>query len=40
MTAPGHTALRTTVGWNLEIMFMFAILGFVFLPQPFAHAEG
>jgi hypothetical protein len=29
-TAPGPTALRTTVGWNLEIMFMFAILGFVF----------
>jgi hypothetical protein len=29
-TAPGPTALRTTVGWNLEIMFMFALLGFVF----------
>jgi hypothetical protein len=29
-TAPGPTALRTTVGWNIEIMFMFAILGFVF----------
>ena len=29
-TAPGPTALRTTVGWNLEIMFMFAILGFIF----------
>ena len=29
-TAPGTTALRTTVGWNIEIMFMFAILGFIF----------
>lgn len=29
-TAPGPTALRTTVGWNIEIMFMFALLGFVF----------
>lgn len=29
-TAPGPTALRTMVGWNIEIMFMFAILGFVF----------
>jgi hypothetical protein len=29
-TAPGPSALRTTVGWNLEIMFMFAVLGFVF----------
>lgn len=29
-TTPGPTALRTTVGWNIEIMFMFAILGFVF----------
>jgi hypothetical protein len=29
-TAPGPSALRTTVGWNLEIMFMFALLGFVF----------
>ena len=29
-TAPGPSALRTTVGWNIEIMFMFAILGFVF----------
>jgi hypothetical protein len=29
-TAPGPTALRTTVGWNLEIMFMFALLGLVF----------
>ncbi|MDD2993732.1 MAG: hypothetical protein PHG73_09360, partial [Pygmaiobacter sp.] len=29
-TAPGETALRTTVGWNIEIMFMFAILGIVF----------
>jgi hypothetical protein len=29
-TVPGPTALRTTVGWNIEIMFMFAILGFIF----------
>src|SRR5208282_703528 len=29
-TTPGPTALRATVGWNIEIMFMFAILGFVF----------
>lgn len=29
-TAPGPTALRTMVGWNIEIMFMFAIAGFIF----------
>jgi hypothetical protein len=29
-TAPGDTALRTMVGWNIEIMFMFAIAGVVF----------
>ncbi|MFH1153650.1 MAG: hypothetical protein V1793_07535 [Pseudomonadota bacterium] len=29
-TAPGETALRTMVGWNIEIMFMFSILGIVF----------
>ncbi len=29
-TAPGPTALRTMVGWNLEIMFMFAIAGIVY----------
>lgn len=29
-TAPGDTALRTTVGWNIEIMFMFLLLGFVY----------
>ncbi len=29
-TAPGDTALRTMVGWNIEIMFMFAISGIVF----------
>ena len=29
-TTPGPTALRTTVGWNIEIMFMFAIAGFIF----------
>ena len=30
-TAPGPTALRTMVGWNIEIMFMFAISGIVFI---------
>jgi hypothetical protein len=29
-TAPGPTAMRTMVGWNLEIMFMFALSGLVF----------
>lgn len=29
-TAPGPTALRTMVGWNLEIMFMFALAGLVY----------
>jgi hypothetical protein len=29
-TTPGPTALRTTIGWNIEIMFMFSILGFIF----------
>ena len=29
-TAPGPTALRTGMGWNIEIMFMFAIAGVVF----------
>jgi len=29
-TAPGDTALRTMVGWNIEIMFMFAISGIIF----------
>lgn len=37
-TAPGPTALRTMIGWNIEIMFMFAILGIIFyntiLPDP------
>lgn len=28
--APGPTALRTLVGWNIEIMFMFAIVGIVY----------
>ena len=26
-TAPGPTALRTMVGWNIEIMFMFLLAG-------------
>ena len=29
-TAPGPTALRTMMGWNIEIMFMFAISGIIF----------
>ena len=29
-TTPGDTALRTMVGWNIEIMFMFAIAGFIY----------
>jgi len=29
-TVPGETALRTMMGWNIEIMFMFAIAGIVF----------
>jgi hypothetical protein len=29
-TTPGDTALRTMVGWNIEIMFMFAISGIVY----------
>jgi len=29
-TTPGHTALRTMVGWNIEIMFMFLLLGIVY----------
>jgi hypothetical protein len=28
-TAPGPTALRTMVGWNIEIMFMFALSGII-----------
>lgn len=29
-TVPGETALRTMVGWNIEIMFMFAIAGIIY----------
>jgi len=29
-TTPGETALRTMVGWNIEIMFMFALSGIIF----------
>jgi hypothetical protein len=29
-TTPGVTALRTTVGWNIEIMFMFSIAGIIY----------
>jgi len=27
---PGETALRTMMGWNIEIMFMFAISGIIY----------
>jgi hypothetical protein len=29
-TTPGDTALRTMMGWNIEIMFMFSIAGIIF----------
>ena len=29
-TTPGDTALRTMVGWNIEIIFMFLLLGIIF----------
>jgi hypothetical protein len=29
-TTPGDTALRTLVGWNIEIMFMFAVVGIIY----------
>lgn len=29
-TTPGDTALRTMIGWNIEIMFMFAIVGIIY----------
>jgi len=29
-TTPGDTALRTMVGWNIEIMFMFLIIGIIY----------
>lgn len=29
-TTPGPTALRVFVGWNIEIIFMFAILGVIY----------
>ena len=29
-TTPGPTALRTMVGWSIEIMFMFAIAGVIY----------
>ena len=29
-TTPGDSALRTMVGWNIEIMFMFAISGIIY----------
>ena len=29
-TVPGPTALRVFVGWNIEIIFMFSLLGFAY----------
>ncbi|MCP4138051.1 MAG: hypothetical protein GY754_44215 [bacterium] len=29
-TAPGDTALRTMIGWNIEIMFFFLLAGIIF----------
>jgi hypothetical protein len=29
-TTPGETALRTMVGWNIEIMFMFLLAGIIY----------
>ena len=29
-TAPGPTAFRSMIGWNIEIMFMFMILGIIY----------
>jgi hypothetical protein len=29
-TTPGCTALQTMIGWNIEIMFMFAIAGIIY----------
>lgn len=29
-TTPGDSALRTMMGWNIEIMFMFSIAGIIF----------
>lgn len=29
-TTPGETALRTMMGWNIEIMFMFAVSGIIY----------
>jgi hypothetical protein len=34
-TAPGPSALKTMVGWNIEIMFMFALAGMIY-----AHTVG
>jgi hypothetical protein len=29
-TTPGDTAFRVTIGWNIEIIFMFLILGIIY----------
>jgi hypothetical protein len=35
-TTPGDPALRTLAGWNIEIMFMFAIAGIWLILIPWA----
>lgn len=38
-TTPGDTALRTAVGWNIEIIFMFLILGMIYYHSLFSKPE-
>lgn len=38
-TTPGATALRTMIGWNIEIMFMFAISGIIYYHTLPRHRE-
>ena len=38
-TAPGPTALRTMVGWNIEIMFMFLLAGIIYY-HPLSEEDG
>ena len=38
-TTPGETALRTMVGWNIEIMFMFLISGIIYAKTVGAAAD-
>lgn len=38
-TTPGDTGLRTMMGWNIEIMFMFSILGIIYYHSLLDHKE-